>query len=178
MKTSLFYGTPQAANPESLLKNTMKDRIRQEMEAKLASLPASPYAVTEAETETGSPVEVFTKLKKAATPATAKYFYETMTPTAAAGGGGSALKFPLTSSRRCGPFSTVGTPFTDISMRAAAGSPPRFNLDDMEDDDDVGNLEDNENQENKSFSVVAPSPEKQVQPELVTGALAHACVIS
>lgn len=64
-----FCGTPQGANPMAMLKNNLRDRVRQRMEDKISRMPTSPYALLEGETETGSPDYAFAKL--ATGPATA-----------------------------------------------------------------------------------------------------------
>jgi len=160
LKPLQVHGTPQAANPLTQLKNNLKNRVQLQMKAKLATMPTSPYSLMEGETEDGSPAHVFTKLRAAApTPSVAKLIVGDYNPRPA-------------------------TPAADCSIRANAGSPPKFAIDDLELDSDV---EDNDvlgEKENESHSFagspLAATPMRKApsQPQLMTGSLANACVIS
>ena len=60
----MFYGTPQMADPSSLIKDNLKNKVRAELEERVSKLPTlSPYEMVEEETENGSPTFAFTKVK-------------------------------------------------------------------------------------------------------------------
>ncbi len=46
----------------ALLKDNLRNRVRRQLEEKIARMPTSPYALLEGETETGSPEYAFTKV--------------------------------------------------------------------------------------------------------------------
>ena len=59
-----FYGTPQMADPLSLLRGNLRSRVRSEMEERMAKMPpTSPYELVEEEGEGGEeePKYTFTR---------------------------------------------------------------------------------------------------------------------
>lgn len=63
IKPPMFYGTPQMADPSSLLKVGLKNKVKAELEERVSKLPTSPYEMVEDENENGSPTYTFTKVK-------------------------------------------------------------------------------------------------------------------
>ena len=63
IKVPVFYGTPQSTNPGDLLRKTLKHKVQEKMEDRVAAMPqCSPYAMVAPGDENGSPV--FTRLNE------------------------------------------------------------------------------------------------------------------
>ena len=78
---TIFYGTPKSTNPTALLRNNLKEQVKQKMEDKVAALPpSSPYTLMEGENENGSPSYEFTRLTNKPRSAQAAVKYLTATP--------------------------------------------------------------------------------------------------
>ena len=61
-KPHMFHGTPQMADPSSLIKVSLKNKVKAELEERVSKLPTSPYEMVEEQTENGSPVYSFNKV--------------------------------------------------------------------------------------------------------------------
>ena len=139
----------------ALLKRNMKNKIKEQMEERVAAMPtaSSPYTLMEGETENGSPDYMFTKLKEKPSSAKTAVKYLTATP---------GLKRPTRK--------VLGA--LDSNKRSDKTSPkaasPR-NLTPMRKLD----MSAEESEENESPVKMPMSP----APQLMTGSLGKACIV-
>lgn len=151
VKPRTFYGTPQMADPISLLRGNLKNKVKASMEEKVAKMPpTSPYELTEEENS-----YKFTRVADKPS-RSAKKYVTTGTPGHA----------PPKARRVLGAVS-ANTPKRKLDLAGLE--------DDAEQPPAKMNRTDND-AENSLDESVAESPVK-AQPQLVTGDLARACVI-
>lgn len=154
----LLNGTPQSANPTALLKTNMRERVKEQLEAKLSRLPpSSPYNLLEGETESGSPTYAFTRLNEKPR---ASFRHLTGTPGLGVNRSTRARKnIGRTALSPLGNESEERESFSEGSGKQNATA-------------QWGN--DSENMENECPQECAPDSPR---PELLTGSLASACSI-